>query len=156
MEYSCRKVKSSFPKTYAEFFVRKKGFLLEIGSRGSTHRLRIYEKKKSLEFELETKKTTIQSYQDFLFSENLENFEDNLVKHYYKQLKKWLALDSCYISWLLVGLRKLVSLERSALPSAPYTKPKSVLVSSYLNENNLTSLVQKEQFFQLIQFLSFL
>jgi hypothetical protein len=70
---------------------------LQIGSRGSNYRLRVYEKKKSLEFELEIKKVTIESYQGFLFSYNLEEFEDKLVKHYYKQLKKWLALDSFYI-----------------------------------------------------------
>ena len=76
-------------------------------------------------------------------------------------MKKWLALDYFYIDWLLVGFRKLVSLERYELPSArcTFAKPEdklNSLVSSYLNENALNSLVQKEQFFQLLQFLSFL
>ena len=157
MDNSCKKVKTKCRKTYAEYFVRKKGLILDIGSRGSNHRLRVYEKKKYLEFELEIKKVTIQSYQELLFSENLEEFEDQLVKHYYKQLKKWLALDSFYIDWLLAGLRKIGSLEsdeRSLLE-----KPENRLnhlISSYLYGNTLNSLVQKEQFFQLLQFFSFL
>lgn len=157
MGNSCKKVKVNCGKTYAAYFVRKKGLLLEIGSRGSNHRLRVYEKKKSLEFELEIKKVTIQSYQGFLFSYNLEEFEDQLVKHYYKQLKKWLGLDSFYIDWLLAGLRKIDSLE-SDEPSL-LEKPENRLnhlVSSYLYGNTLNSLVQKEQFFQLLQFFSFL
>lgn len=159
MDNSCKKVKTKCQKTYAEYFVRKKGLLLEIGSRGSNHRLRVYEKKKSLEFELEIKKVTIQYYQRFLFSENLEEFEDKLVKHYYKQLKKWLGLDSFYIDWLLVGLRKIDSLEsdeRSLLEKPENRLNHNHLVSSYLYENTLNSLVQKEQFFQLLQFFSFL
>lgn len=96
MDNSCEKVKANCRKTHAEYFVRKKGLILEIGSRGSNHRLRVYEKKESLEFELEIKKVAIQSYQELIFSENLEEFEDQLAKHYYKQLKKWLALDSFY------------------------------------------------------------
>ncbi len=150
MENSCRKVKSNFPKTYAEYLVKKKGLLLEMGSRGSNHRLRVYEKKNSLEFELEIKKVAIQSYQDFLFSDNLEEFETKLVNHYYKQLKKWLVLDSCYIDWLLVGLRKLVSLERSALPSAPYIQLIQVL--SFLRTLNYSRQFLDDQAYCVVEF----
>jgi hypothetical protein len=76
------KVRANCRKKYAEYFVRKKGLLIEIGSRGSNHRLRVYEKKNFLEFELEIKKVAVQSYQDFLFSDNLEEFEDKLVNYY--------------------------------------------------------------------------
>ena len=157
MGNSCKKVKVNCRKTYAEYFVKNKGLLLEIGSRGSNHRLRVYEKKKSLKFELEIKKVTIQSYQGFLFSYNLEEFEDKLVKHYYKQLKKWLALDSFYIDWLLARLRKINSLEsdQRSLLEKPENRLNH-LVSSYLYGNTLNFLVQKEQFFQLLQFFSFL
>jgi len=39
MRNCCGKVKSNFRKTYAKYFVRNKGLLLEIGRRGSNHRL---------------------------------------------------------------------------------------------------------------------
>ena len=149
MKNSCQKVKSKSSKRHAEYFRRKKGLILEIGSRSSSNRLRVYEKRNFLEFELEIKKGVIKSYQDFLFSDSLEKFEGKLVNHYYKQLKKSLVLDSSYLNWLLVGLRKIVPTQKSENQS-------NSLVSSYLNENNLDSFFQKEQFFKLIQFLSFL
>lgn len=155
MENSCRKAKSNFPKIYAEYFEKKNGLLLEIGSRGSNHRLRVYEKKNYLEFELEIKKVAIQSYQGFLFSDNLEEFETKLINHYYKQLKKWLPLDSFYMDWFLVGLRKLVFFEGSS-SSTKQRDRLNYLVSSYLSGDTLNYLVQKERFFQLLQLLSFL
>lgn len=115
MQNSCKTVKDKYPQTYAKYLVKKKGLLLEIGNRGSNHRLRVYEKKRFLEFELKIKKEAIKSYQELLFSGNLDEFENRLVKHYYKQLKKWLSFNSSYIDWFLADLRAIASLEKHNL-----------------------------------------
>jgi len=65
----------------------------------------VSEQKRFLEFELEIKKEAIKSYQNLLFSNQMEKFEDKLVNHYYSQLKKSLVLDFPYTDWLVIGLR---------------------------------------------------
>jgi hypothetical protein len=56
------------------------------------------------------------------------------------------TVDSSYIDWLFIDLRKIVSIQKGF----------NSLVSGYLSQDNLNSLFQKAQFFKLIQFLSFL
>lgn len=102
-----------------------------------------------LEFEFELKNQLIKSFQKFLFKNHLEEFEGKLVEHFYKYSKKSLVLDTCYTDWLQIGLRKIVSNQKSEINS-------NSLVSSYLRKNNLDSFVQKKQFFKLIQLLSFI
>ena len=101
----------------------------------------------SLKFEL--KNQLIKSFQKFLFKNHLEEFERKLVEHFYKYSKKSFVLDTCYTDWLQIGLRKIVSNQKSEINS-------SSLISSYLRKNSLDSFVQKKQFFKLIQLLSFI
>lgn len=122
---------------------------MRIGSRQGSNYYRVYEKSNGLEFELEMKKEFVRSVQEFLFSDHLEEFEGRLAEHFYKHSKKSFVLNSCYTDWLRIGLRKIVSNQKSE-------NPLNFLVSSYLSKDNLDSFVQKKRFFKLIQFLSFL
>ncbi len=66
-------------------------------------------------------------------------------------------VSTFYINWLLTRVRKIDSLEsnqRSLLEKAENRL--NHLLSIYFYGNTLNSLVQKEQFFQLLQFFSFL
>jgi DNA relaxase NicK len=56
---------------------------LTIGSRSSSNYYRVYQKNNGLEFELEIKNKVIKSFQDLLFSDRIEEFEDRLAKHFY-------------------------------------------------------------------------
>jgi len=56
--------------------------LLRIGSRQSSKHLRIYQKRNGLEFELEIKKQETKKRGSFLFSNQLEKFEDSSIRCY--------------------------------------------------------------------------
>ena len=164
MKNSCEKInaKSKGKKaSKASWKQTSKGVILRIGNRSNSNYYRVYQKTKQinsevysemnqgLKFELELKNQLVKSFQKCLFTNNLEEFEGQLVDHFYKYSKKSFVLDTCYTDWLGIGLRKLISPQKSEINS-------NSLVSSYLRKNSLDSLVQKEQFFKLIQFLSFL
>jgi len=141
MEKSCKKVKPIWPKKGAKWKPNKKGLLLQIGNRDSHNFIRVYEKSTFLEFELEIKKDTLKSFQDLVFSDRCEEFEDKLSKHFYRQQRKNLALDSCYTDWLLIRMRN----------HFPKENNQTSLVSSYLDSEKsvFNSFIQKERFFKI-------
>jgi len=161
MENSCEKINAKSKRKKASWKQTSRGLIMRIGNRSNSNYYRVYEKTKQinsevysemnqgLKFELELKNQLVKSFQKCLFTNNLEEFEGRLVEHFYKYSKKNFVLDTCYTDWLGIGLRKLVSPQKSEINS-------NSLVSSYLRKNSLDYLVQKEQFFKLIQFLSFL
>ena len=59
---------------------KRGGYLLRIGSRQSSKHLRIYQKRNGLEFELEIKKQETKKRESFLFSNQLERFEDSCIR----------------------------------------------------------------------------
>jgi len=61
---------------------KRGGYLLRIGSRQSSKHLRIYQKRNGLEFELEIKKQETKKRESFLFSNQLEKFEDSSIRCY--------------------------------------------------------------------------
>lgn len=158
MENSCEKVNAKSKRKKASWKRTLRGRIMRIGNRSSSNYYRVYQKTKrinydvysemnnGLEFELELKNQLVKSFQKFLFNNHLEEFEGRLVEHFYKQSKKSFVLNSCYTDWLRIGLRKIVSTQKEL----------NSLVSNYLSKNNFDFFVQKEQFFKLIQFLSFL
>lgn len=82
---------------------KKGGYLLLIGSRQSSKYLRIYQKRNGLEFELEIKKQETKKRGSFLFSNQLEKFEDSSIKCYYEYLWNYLIFENPFTEWLLVG-----------------------------------------------------
>ena len=53
---------------------------------------------KEIKIEIITKlQEALDSFQELLFSNRLEDFEKELPKHFYRHSKSLLALDTCYI-----------------------------------------------------------
>lgn len=92
---------------------------------------------RGVEFELELKNQLIKSFQKLLFKNHIEEFEGRLVEHFYNYSKKSFVLDTCYTDWLQIGLRKIVSTQKSETNF-------NFLVSSYLRKDCLDSFVQKK------------
>ena len=153
MENSCKKVNAQSKQKKASWKETPKGKIMRIGNRSNSNYYRVYQKTKKinhgLEFELELKNQLIKSFQKLLFKNHLEEFEGRLVEHFYKYSKKSFVLDTYLTDWLQIGLRKLVSKQKSEINS-------NSLVSSYLRKNSLDYFVQKKLFFKLIQLLSFI
>ena len=161
VENSCEKVNAKSKRKRASWKRTSRGLIMRIGNRSDSNYYRVYQKTKKithgvydemacvLEFELELKKQLIKSFQKLLFKNHLEEFEGRLVEHFYKYSKESFVLDTYYTDWLEIGLRKIVSKQKSEINS-------NSLVSSYLRKNSLDSFVQKKQFFKLIQLLSFI
>ena len=80
--------------------------------------------------------------------QEIEEFEERLAKYFYQQSHKVLALDFSYTDWLLTRLRQLKLFQ---LPGYQIC-----LVTDYLRKNTLDNLNQKESFFRILQFLSFI
>ena len=149
MENSCEKVNSKSKREKAFWNLTPRGLIMRIGNRSNSNYYRVYQKTKKinhavydemncgLKFELELKNQLVKSFQKFLFNNYLEEFEDKLVEHFYKHSKKCFILDTCYTDWLQIGLRKIVSNQKSE------TNLNS-LVSSYLRKNSFNSFVQKK------------
>ncbi len=99
-----------------------------------------------LQFELELKNELVKSFQEFLFANQIEEFEDRLSQHFLKQSVKYLVLNFCYTDWLAKLLRKIVQ----------RAKFNPGLVTDYLVKSKLNSFTEKESLFRLLQFLSFI
>jgi len=129
---------------------RKGGYLLRIGSRQSSKHLRIYQKRNGLEFELEIKKQETKKLQNFLFSNQLEKFENNSIRCYYEYLWNYLIFENPFTEWLVVGGRKLrMNPFFSNSLALSYLKPK-------LARDIYQSFDKKPETLCFIQLLSFL
>lgn len=91
---------------------------------------------------MEIKKNQIKQVSNFLFSNEIEHFEEILTKHFYTHSKKLLKLNDSYTDWLIKYLRK-------------NHKPISSLVTSYFKKEKTTTLSENVKIFNLLQFLSF-
>jgi len=126
------------------------GYILRIGSRQSSKHLRIYQKRNGLEFELEIKKQETKKLQSFLFSNQLEKFEDSSIRCYYEYLWNYLVFENPFTEWLVVGGRKLrMNRFLSNSLALSYLKPK-------LARNIYQSFDKKPETLCFIQLLSFL
>ena len=129
---------------------KKGGYLLRIGSRQSSKHLRIYQKRDGLEFELEIKKQETKKRGSFLFSNQLEKFEDSSIRCYYEYLWNYLIFENPFTEWLVVGGRKLrMTRFLSDSLALSYLKPK-------LARNIYQNFDKKPETFCFIQLLSFL
>ena len=107
MKKCCQKTYAKSKRRKAESNINRKGLLLTIGSRSSSNYYRVYQKNNGLEFELEIKNKVIKSFQDLLFSDRIQEFEDRLAKHFYYQSFELLNLDTKYTNWLIHRFRIL-------------------------------------------------
>lgn len=158
MEKPCQMIWSKSKRIQASWTRTKKGCLMRIGNRSSSNFYRVYQKDKEinysvyseimngLQFELELKKERIKSFQEFLFANQIEEFEERLTQHFFNQSDKYFVLNFCYTDWLAKTLRKII--EKS--------KWNPGLVTDYLGKSEFNSFANKEYFFQVLQFLSFI
>nr|QUW40432.1 hypothetical protein [Haslea sp.] len=122
------------------------GKILKVNRRNNALHYRVYEKDFGIRFELEIKHGQTKSVQDYLFHNQLDQFEHQLTSRYYKYSQRLFPLaDSySYTDWL-VDFSRRYSQEKI---------PSSFLLSSYL-QNTIDSQQEEERFFHLLQFLSF-
>lgn len=148
LEESKQKYLSSVHTKYAKLDYNSKGFILRLGNRKSSNYYRVYQKNLGLQFELELKKAALKPLQQIFFEGRIQEFEERIAKYFYQQSHKVLALDFSYTDWLITRLRQLKLFQ---LPGSQIC-----LVTDYLKTNTLENLNQKESFFRILQFLSFI
>lgn len=86
---------------------------------------------------MEIKNTVVKSFGNFLFSNQIQEFEESLTRHFYAHSKKILVLDDFYTGWLIDYYRKT-------------EKPLNCLVTS-----DLKNIEKSEFIFHFLQLLSF-
>ncbi len=79
MQSSCDKILTNYKRRKAIFGREETGYVTRIGSRTSSNYYRIYQTKQGVKFELELKNPLIQSFQSFLFNNQIEIFEQKLA-----------------------------------------------------------------------------
>lgn len=95
---------------------------------------------------MELKNKSVKSFQQFLFDNQVEEFEDRLTRHFFKQSSQNFDLNFCYTDWLAKFSRKVIK----------KPKFKSGLVTDYLENIPLKSFDQKDDLFRFFQFLTFI
>ena len=143
-----------FPSHLVKISNTKKGLILRANDReGSSKFFRIYEKFKSLRFELKMRRKLIEPYQNSFFSYSFKEFEDELVNVFCNEFSNLCSFDSNYDSnysfWLLKGLRKKLSIKK--LENLNLCTSKAI-VSPY----NLELTEDRETSFNCLQLLSFI
>lgn len=127
-------------KRKAKWELESNGFVLRIGSRSSSNYYRVSQKQNGLQFELELKNQVVKLFQKVLANNSLQEFEDNLSKHFYRQSFESLNLNSYYMDQLLYWYYRQSSPKQNIIG----------LLTTYLKNDN------KELTFNFLRFLSFL
>ena len=120
------------------------GKMLKVNRRNNSLHYRVYQKGERVRFELELKHRQTKLVQDYLFQNQLDIFEDRLVRQYFKFSGKVLRLDYVYTDWI-------VDFQRRYEGNLNYRS----LVTSYLESQIIKQQEEEKSFFHLLQFLSF-
>lgn len=119
------------------------GKMLKVNRRNNSVHYRAYQKNQKTRFEIELKHRQTKLVQDYLFNNQLEIFEHQLVIQYFKYSVRVLRLGSVYTDWVVDFQRR----QQRNLTSHS-------LVTSYL-ETEICNQEEEERLFHLFQFLSF-
>ena len=119
------------------------GKMLKVNRRNNSLHYRVYQKNQGIRFELEFKHRQTKLVQNYLFNNQLDIFEHQLVIQYFKYSGQVLCLDYVYTDWLVDFHRR----QKRNLTSCS-------LVMSYL-EAGMSNQEEEERLFHLFQFLSF-
>jgi hypothetical protein len=125
------------------------GKILKINRRNNSLHYRVYQKDQNVRFEIELKHRQTKLVQDYLFQNQLDVFEDQLVIRYFQYSKRVLCLDYQYTDWILDFERRHREYD---LINSTY----SLLVTSYLENQRITNQEEEKRLFHLLQFLSFI
>lgn len=121
------------------------GKMLKVNRRNNSLHYRVYQKNESVRFELELKHRQTKLVQDYLFHNQLDIFENHLVRQYFNYSGKVLRLDYSYTDGIIDFQRRY----QGNLNSRS-------LVTSYLESQIIKQQEEEERFFHLLQFLSFI
>ncbi len=122
------------------------GKMLKVNRRNNSRHYRVYQKDKTVRFELELKHRQTRLVQDYLFQNQLDVFEHYLVIQYFQYSDQVLRSDYSYTDWVVDFQRRhhqLVNLTSRSL------------VISYLDNQLIRNQEEEERLFHLLQFLSF-
>ena len=123
------------------------GKILKVNRRNNSVHYRVYQKDQRVRFEIELKHRQTKLIQDYLFKNQLDIFEDQLVIQYFKYFIRILRLDYVYTDWIMDFQRRYQGYQ--------LVNPTSrSLVTSYL-ETGMGNQKEEERLFYLFQFLSF-
>ena len=122
------------------------GKLLKVNRRNNSVHYRVYKKNQNVRFELELKHRQTKLIQDYLFNNQFDIFEHQLVIRYFKYSGRVLHLDSVYTDWV-------VDFQRRQQMQINYNYDS--LVTSYL-ETKMDTHEEDERLFHLFQLLSFI
>jgi hypothetical protein len=123
------------------------GKILKVNRRNNSVHSRVYQKDQRVRFEIELKHRQTKLIQDYLFKNQLDIFEHQLVIQYFKYSIRILRLDYVYTDWIMDFQRRY---QRYQLVN-PTSRS---LVTSYL-ETGMGNQKEEERLFHLFQFLSF-
>ena len=121
--------------------------MLKVNRRNNSRHYRVYQKDESVRFELELKHRQTKLVEDYLFDNQLDVFEHQLVIQYFQYSDQVLRSDYIYTDWVVDFQRRqhqLVNLTSR------------LLVMSYLENQMIMNQVEEERLFHLLQLLSFL
>ena len=122
------------------------GPIFTIRNRKSSNYFRVYQKNNGLEFELEIKKTPLKSFQELLFSWQIQQFKAERSHYFFKSFANIFPISYCLMDWLAATLR----------PKITHSNLVNPLRSEYIQLDNLMSVAEKKHFFLLLQLLFFL
>ena len=77
------------------------GKILKVNRRNNSVHYRVYQKDQRVRFEIELKHRQTKLIQDYLFKNQLDIFEDQLVIQYFKYSIRILRLDYVYTDWIM-------------------------------------------------------
>jgi hypothetical protein len=120
------------------------GKILKINRRNNSLHYRVYQKDQNVRFEIELKHRQTKLVQDYLFQNQLDVFENQLVIKYFQYSKRVLYLDYTYTDWVLDFQRRY----RATTTFRP-------VVYNYLENQIIENQEEEKRFFHLLQFLSF-
>ena len=123
------------------------GKILNVNCKNNSVHYRVYQKDQRVRFEIELKHRQTKLIQDYLFKNQLDIFEDQLVIQYFKYSIRILRLDYLYTDWIMDFQRRYQGYQ--------LVNPTSrSLVTSYL-ETRMGNEKEEKRLFHLFQFLSF-
>jgi hypothetical protein len=117
--------------------------MLKVNRRNNSRHYRVYQKDEdeTVRFELELKHRQTKLVQDYLFENQLDVFEHQLVIQYFQYSNQVLRSDYSYTDWILDFQRRYQA-----------TTTFRPLVTSYLENQVLKNQEEEERLFHLLQF----
>lgn len=158
LESTYNSIRTKSKRKKVSFDPNKEPYILKIGSRSSSNYYRVYQKTKEinydvsikstegLQFELEIKKDFIKSFQQFLFNNRIDEFEERVTQHFFNQSRQNFGLHFSYTYWIRNFYRKLSYIREF----------NTDLVTDYLRQTKFDSFDETKSLFQFLQLLSFL